>query len=353
VSHTFTAALILICVVAFSLSAPCAEVSPAPSPILDLLGNRADKNSVGHGRNVALYTGRPSKFFFATHSLGDIFSAVDGPTVRWYPDQVIVSGPDSKSSIQELRQICVTEDDVVVARIHLTNASNAEVTHTIEITGDCRKSADWRNKPGGEKSTTGNGNRIVMIDRNVYPEFLSQGLAMVVGSSIDANEMDASTPGAYRLQYRIEVPANQSRIITFACAIDADADRATENLDRVLKQDDPVAINRQSWEHFFNDEIPRFECSDSKFNEIYAFRWFLLKFSTAGGNLGLFKYPVVMEGRQAFQTYCCYSAPFMAMDLNWVVDRIELEIWWMDGATRHSSSLEGYRRALLPQGQGI
>jgi prepilin-type N-terminal cleavage/methylation domain-containing protein len=39
--------------------------------------------------------------------------------------------------------------------------------------------------------------------------------------------------------------------------------------------------------------------------------------------------------------------------LNWVIDRIELEIWWMDGATRRSFSLEGYRRALLPQGEGI
>ena len=41
------------------------------------------------------------------------------------------------------------------------------------------------------------------------------------------------------------------------------------------------------------------------------------------------------------------------VDLNWVIDRIELEIWWMDGATRRSFSLEGYRRSLLPPGQGI
>ena len=46
------------------------------------------------------------------------------------------------------------------------------------------------------------------------------------------------------------------------------------------------------------------------------------------------------------------SAPGVT-DHNWVIDRIELEIWWMDGATRRSFSLEGYRRALLPQGQGI
>jgi general secretion pathway protein I len=39
--------------------------------------------------------------------------------------------------------------------------------------------------------------------------------------------------------------------------------------------------------------------------------------------------------------------------LNWVIDRIELEIWWMDGATRRSFSLEGYRRAILNPGEGI
>ena len=42
-----------------------------------------------------------------------------------------------------------------------------------------------------------------------------------------------------------------------------------------------------------------------------------------------------------------------ATDRNWVIDRIELEIWWMDGSTRHSFSLEGYRRSLLPMGAGI
>jgi len=46
------------------------------------------------------------------------------------------------------------------------------------------------------------------------------------------------------------------------------------------------------------------------------------------------------------------SAP-EATDRNWVIDRIELEIWWMDGATRRSFSLEGYRRSLLPPGEGI
>src|SRR3954468_21223339 len=59
---------------------PLSEALPslAPSAVLDATGGRPDKNSVGSGRNVALYAGQPSKFFFATHSLGDVFSAADG-----------------------------------------------------------------------------------------------------------------------------------------------------------------------------------------------------------------------------------------------------------------------------------
>jgi hypothetical protein len=34
----------------------------------------------------------------------------------------------------------------------------------------------------------------------------------------------------------------------------------------------------------------------------------------------------------------------------WVLDRIQLEIWWMDGVVRHALTLEGYRRGILAPG---
>ena len=37
----------------------------------------------------------------------------------------------------------------------------------------------------------------------------------------------------------------------------------------------------------------------------------------------------------------------------WVVDRIQLQIWWMDGETRHEFSLEGFRRGVLQPGDPI
>lgn len=37
----------------------------------------------------------------------------------------------------------------------------------------------------------------------------------------------------------------------------------------------------------------------------------------------------------------------------WAVDRVELEVWWMDGATRRILSLEGFRRGLLQPGDSL
>jgi prepilin-type N-terminal cleavage/methylation domain-containing protein len=37
----------------------------------------------------------------------------------------------------------------------------------------------------------------------------------------------------------------------------------------------------------------------------------------------------------------------------WVVDRIQLEIWWMDGQTRRAFSLEGFRRGILQNGDPV
>jgi type II secretion system protein I len=35
---------------------------------------------------------------------------------------------------------------------------------------------------------------------------------------------------------------------------------------------------------------------------------------------------------------------------SWDLDRVELEIWWFSGPTRHSFSLEGFRRNMLREG---
>ncbi|MCD4818536.1 MAG: hypothetical protein K8S23_07570 [Candidatus Cloacimonetes bacterium] len=321
---------------------------PIPrSPILDIIGNRNDKNCVGHGKNVALYTGIPSKFYYATHKLGNIFDIVDGTTINWFPDHILVT-PDvnvgnlhninidriiiskdkkeqfekqkPKIKLKEQRQICVTQNDVIVSVIHLHNPTTNPIIQTIEVSGDCTNSKDWRGKVGSEKITQQKDNFIILKDKNVFPNILADGLTMAIGGNIEPNEIICESLGTYKLKYQVEIPPDTSLKFTFACAINPDEQTALENLNTVLEKDNPITMNRTDWQNFFENVVPHFSCSDKGLEELYGFRWFLLKFSTAGGDLGFFKYPVVMEGRQAYQTYCCYSAPFMALDMNWAND---------------------------------
>ena len=319
----------------------------SPSPVLDKIGGRDDKNSVGHGRNVAIYTGGPSRFFYATQEMGDVFSAADGAPVVWYPDHVLTDpslasgnanldqltiaqgavataasdgAAATADAVTERRQVCLTADDVAVSRIFLTNTTGTSITHTLEIAGDCRNSADYRGGPGGRKATQRDGDMVILTDQNVFPKVMPQGLSMAIGGSMAPLSADTDTPGAYRLRYSVVIPAGGTKVLVLACAFDPDAAKAKANLARVLGEANPLERNRADWAAFYATQVPRFECSDPRISEIYGLRWFLLKFSTAGGGLGYFKYPVDMEGREAFQTYCCYSAPFMAFDLNWADD---------------------------------
>ncbi|MBN1441153.1 MAG: hypothetical protein JXA90_00520 [Planctomycetes bacterium] len=319
--------------------------------VLDRLGGRGDKSCAGSGRNVALYAGSPSRFFFATHELGDIFSAVRGETLLWYPDQVIVSPqagageePDihldriviseapadenqaafprfveKATAVIDQRQVCVTAEDVVICRVHLHNPTAEMVEHRFQVTGDCRESRGWRGKPGGDKISRRIGDIMILVDQNVFPDLLG-GLSMAVGGSEPPARAGTGAAGTYFLEYEVEVPAGGSRELLLACAIDPDLSVAQRRLFATLSGVDPFAAHREQWRAFFDEKVPRFSCSDRGLEELYALRWFLLRFSTAGGDLGLFRHPVVLEGREAYQTYCCYSAPLMAFDLNWAVD---------------------------------
>ncbi|MEM7395725.1 MAG: hypothetical protein AAF492_25620, partial [Verrucomicrobiota bacterium] len=298
-------------------SAPLSQTRMRPSPVLDLLGRRDDKNSVGHGKNLALYTGRggSKRYFYATHELGNIFSGADGETLSWYPDHVLLEGNTFQPGIDaqlyidhitfeqkegprpervepadrlviEQRQVCVTKDDVVVSQIWLHNRTAEPVSHQVTITGDSRRSFDWREQPGGERETLRKGDRILMVDHSVFPDALPNGLCMAIGATVQPSSFKTDEPGAYAMTLSVDLKAGERRSIVAACALDRSEEKALNRLDRILTQRDPLANNRAAWTRFYNQQVPRFDCSDSGLNELYAFRWFLLRFSTAGGNLG-------------------------------------------------------------------
>ncbi len=286
--------------------------------LLHLVGNRTDRHSAGHGNNVAVYCDSSSAFFYATHRLGNIFNAVDGHVRVWYPDHLKLFR--ESDTVRQEKTVCVLSNDVVVSRIRVINKTDSPVSYPLIIKGDSRQSRDWREDPSGERVTALYGDTLVFVDKSVFPNAFEKGLTMAIAADQDLANANTDTAGYYGLEYELYLPAHTQKVITLACAMNRDQNTALKNLRSALQLNDPVSANRKHWVDFFTRDIPVFSCSDSGLTELYAFRWYLLKFSMVGGDLGYLMYPVVLEGRQAYQTYCCFSAPFMAFDLNWAPD---------------------------------
>lgn len=106
---------------------------------------------------------------------------------------------------------------------------------------------------------------------------------------------------------------------------------ATRNAARVTQYDRAAMLARQKMDELLVDEtLPRGRALGGVYRPIES-----------GG---------VTAGWQA--TVIPFESPVVNPGVGaWVVDRIALEIWWMDAATRRSFALEGYRRAqILPEG---
>ena len=190
---------------------------------IELIGFRSDKNSVGHGINVALYPGEKPLIFFATHKLGPIFSPANQTVCEWFTDHVKLSPEKQNNEITAQCELCVTEQDVIVAQYTIINNQNLPQIYVITILGDNRQSINWRGKVGGAKKSYTEDDFVVLSDRNVYPEIF-KNFYEVIGSSEKPKSVETKTPGCYNVKYGISIPANSQKTCIFACAVGPDKD---------------------------------------------------------------------------------------------------------------------------------
>lgn len=102
---------------------------------------------------------------------------------------------------------------------------------------------------------------------------------------------------------------------------------AVRNTDRLTQYDRATLLAQQKMDELLVDRtLPRRTPLEGLFNP-----------ALTGGYQSGWRATVA-----PFETAAGGEAPGL-----WVLDRVELEIWWMDGSTRRSFALEGYRRALL------
>ncbi|MFO0983223.1 MAG: TrmH family RNA methyltransferase [Planctomycetota bacterium] len=281
---------------------------------------RTDRTSLGCGGRVAAFVN--GSVYYGTSDLGPILNTLSGAVSEWSPALVRYAPPDAASPVREQRVALVTDDDVLCVRHELVNETDRSVRHELVVAGDCRSSHDFRDAPRPEAKTTellpGSG-RVVIADRNACPGAID-ALFLAVGASPPPTDVSSAAPGTYRLRFLITLAPREHSAVTVAIALDPRREVALDHLATTLAEPDLLARQAAGWTQFFAAAVPTFESADQRLVELYRLRWYLLRFATLRGGLGAFKDSVVLEGRSAYQVYCCFSAPFMALDLRWARD---------------------------------
>ncbi|MEW6455587.1 MAG: trehalase family glycosidase [Acidobacteriota bacterium] len=295
------------------------------------LGARSDRSSAGHGNNIAVFVGEPYRIYYVNFNLGEMFSPLEGKVIAWYPDHVRIKPIQDEHynhdtgmvELEQYRDVFVTEDDVIGVVFHFKNRSTKFIEYQLNINGSCRGAINFRgsrpDKPCVQEYLKDEG--IISINNpNVYPTIFSSFYQIIVVRDVKPDKVDFGDEGFYSMRYNLILNPGEEKTVIAGMSVDPDQSKAIKQIKKFFSIPDPLKENEQAWNKFFQNDIPKFRCPDHNYTDLWYFRWYLLKFSSVRGGHGFYKYPVVLEGRSAYQIYCAYSAPFIAKDLIWSRD---------------------------------
>jgi len=313
--------------------------------ICNLLGNRTDRGTIGGGRNLIAYLNGP--IWFGSYDLGPVFSLIkvdpeQTHSTHWWPDHLEVAfktlsrarTPTSQpleheeTTLLETRKLFITHNDVLATVITLSNPTRHDATQLIELKGEYRLSTpDTVNVTADTRSTQLFPNRgiIVLRDSAVKTDQMLEGLYAAVAASQPPDQMASDTPGHYQATWTLTIPAQSSKELIVTLAVSPDRNSAVGQAQLTAITSDLLGQNRQTWEDFFQKEVPVFRCSDKRLSQLWYFRWYLLRIHTATITNQSHQ-PVVLEHRRTGPIITPRCTPPIVRDLKWACDP-----FWAEG----------------------
>lgn len=282
--------------------------------ICEYLGGRADKNFLGSG-NVALVIepGRTKVLFVQQWKEKNVLDWAAGTVRSWNPDRIEMNEPMpplgadiSHSPIS--RRVFITRDDVAGMELVWKNNTGQPVSIHASLTG----------------SLPGNTNASQSIDAGFlystvpYSDKVSQPIHYVLGSSLKPEKLDLHNSN-YKVSFLISIKPGEQKSLTLLLSTGTNLQLAEKAVNRWKKsQNIPQAV-RQDWNEWFDQEIPRFQCSDPYFEKLYYYRWWSLYTKMIFAQVGHFYYPAPREGTVGYDGVVSYSGACISVDeLRWM-----------------------------------
>jgi hypothetical protein len=284
--------------------------------ICEYLGGRADKNFLGSG-NVALVIepGKAKLLFVQQWKEKGLFDWAAGTVRSWCPDRI-----EMKETLPPLgaeisltpisRTVFITRDDVVGMELVWKNNTSQEITVNASFTGIL---------PGniriGQNTDAG-----FLYSTLPYSDKVSQPIQYVLGSSSKPARVDLQN-NSYKVAYIIPIKPGEQRSLTILLGTGTEVPSADQAVHRWKTSSNIPDKVRQDWNGWFDQAIPRFQCSDPYFEKLYYYRWWSLYTKMILAHLGHFYYPAPREGTVAYDGVVSYSGSCISVDeLRWMRD---------------------------------
>lgn len=277
------------------------------------LGGRSDKNFLGSG-NVALVVEptRTRVLFVQQWKEKKLFDWASGTVRAWYPDRIEMNEPTppvgaSLSHPPVSRTVFITRDDVAGMEILWKNNSKAPINIQVSFTGML---------PG--KMSSIKGSQALLMSVIPYSDRISTPVYFALGSTITPVQTSLND-GHYKISYAFTIKPGKNQSLTLLLGTATELQQAEKAVGRWKNVAHITEVIRQDWNKWFDQEIPRFQCSDPYFEKLYYYRWWSLYTKMIFARIGHFYYPAPREGTVMYEGVVSYSGSCVSVDeLRWM-----------------------------------
>ncbi|HVU84059.1 MAG TPA: hypothetical protein VHC50_04415, partial [Puia sp.] len=278
------------------------------------LGGRSDKNFLGSG-NVALVIepGKTRVLFVQQWKEKGLLDWTAGTVHAWCPDRIEMKEtmPPVGAAISLppiSRSVFITRDDVAGMELVWANNSSKEISINASFTGML---------PGNAHAAR-SADAGFLYSTAPYSDKVPQRINYVLGSSLNPLQVDLQD-SRYTVSYTISIKPGERKSLTVLLGTGTGLQQVNRAVSRWKKSLHILEAVRRDWNAWFDQDIPRFECSDPYFEKLSYYRWWSLYTKMIAAQVGHFSYPAPREGTVAYEGVVSYSGSCISVDeLRWM-----------------------------------
>ncbi|MHC4800128.1 MAG: hypothetical protein ACYTF1_26105, partial [Planctomycetota bacterium] len=216
--------------------------------------------------------------------------------IDWYPSHVAVCYTVGSLSVVE--QKFIADDDTLVDLVTFTNETSEPFECVLGLSSGF----------AGDKLE-----RYLVGEGNFYG-VRAYGLLTGSGFGHDTN--------AESLRRNIKLKPAESVIIPVVMSMNEDLVIAERTARAWLTRPDALEHHRETYQAWFDDNCPQFECDDPFITKMYWYRWFVARHCLSRAAAGNLSDPYFFEGthQRHFSRLITFSSPHIISEVRWLRD---------------------------------